>query len=274
MKYKSIPALTLFAALPALALSDVTWVASTGTNNVNCFRTTPCATFAQALLATNANGVIKTADAAEFGIVTITQNVTIDGNGSGATIDAGSGTGITINNNPGGQVTIRNLTIHVAAGGHGIDITGGGAHLENVLIMGAPFYGVNASSSSPNPVNVTIKNVTITNASQVGILIQGASGSLRDSVIRGASYGILVQSLTGLAAVALVERCELSYNSTGLFANNISGPGVTVRVSDTVITGNFNGILTANGGQIISFRTNMLAGNTTDGTTPFSISLK
>jgi hypothetical protein len=33
-------------------------------------------------------------------------------------------------------------------------------------------------------------------------------------------------------------------------------------------------ISATDGGQIISFRTNMLAGNTTDGATPFSISLK
>src|ERR1700692_1286174 len=111
MKLVSILILTVCTAGLALAQSDVTWVASTGTNNVNCFRTTPCATFAQALAATNANGVIKTVDAADFGVVSIAKNVSIDANGSGATIAAGSGTGITITN-PGGQVTIRNLTIN------------------------------------------------------------------------------------------------------------------------------------------------------------------
>ena len=71
MKLVSILILTVCTAGSALAQSDVTWVSSTGTNNVNCFRATPCATFAQALLATNANGVIKTVDAAEFGVVNV-----------------------------------------------------------------------------------------------------------------------------------------------------------------------------------------------------------
>jgi hypothetical protein len=72
----------------------------------------------------------------------------------------------------------------------------------------------------------------------------------------------------------LVERCELSYNNRALVATDGNGGGTTVRVSDTVITGNSTGISATFGAQIISFRTNMLAGNTTDGSTPFSISLK
>ena len=95
--------------------------------------------------------------------------------------------------------------------------------------------------------------------------------------MRGGVNGIYVQSAIGIPAVALVERCELSYNTTaGLVADNSSG-GVataTVRISDSVITGNLTGISTIAGGQIISFRTNMLIGNTTDGATPFSLSLK
>jgi hypothetical protein len=278
MKLVSILILTVCTAGSALAQSDVTWVASNGTNNVNCFRTTPCATFAQALAATNANGVIKTVDAAEYGVVSITRNVTIDcnGGGGGATIAAGAAIGITINN-PGGQVTIRNLTIDSSSGGGtsvGILILGGDVHLENVLIVGTPNDGVFANGSSANPIHLTTKNVTVLNAGSVGIFLLGASGSLRDSVIRGGNTGLAVESATGQAAVALVERCELSYNVLGLFADNTHGAGGTVRVSDTVITGNTTGISASNGAQIISFRTNMLAGNTTDGTTLFSVSLK
>jgi hypothetical protein len=276
MKLVSILILTLCTAVSALALSDVTWVASNGANNGICTRTAPCATFAQALAATNANGVIKIVDAAEYGVVTIAKNVSIDGYGAGATIDAGTGigtVGIDINN-PGGQLTIRNLTIDVQQfGSIGIRITGGDVHLENVLIVGAPNYGVLANGSA-NPVHLTTKNVTVTNAVTAGINISGASVSLRDSVFRGGDIGIAVGSATGQAAVVLVERCEISDNFYGLTADNTAGAGATVRVSDTVITGNGTGIDAVSGGQIISFRTNMLAGNTTDGVTPFSVSLK
>jgi hypothetical protein len=67
----------------------------------------------------------------------------------------------------------------------------------------------------------------------------------------------------------------LSFNSIGLQADNgPGGAGSTARISDSVITGNTTDISAVNGGQIITFRTNMLAGNSTDGSTPFSISLK
>jgi hypothetical protein len=270
MKLASILVLTVCTASSALAATNVTWVASYGTNNATCSRALPCDTFGNALAATSADGVIKVVDAGEYGPVGIAQNLTIDGNGTAAEIEAGGGFGIYINN-PGGQVTIRSLTIRSSS--VGVEILGGDVHLENLLIVGAPQVGVDANGSS-NPVHLTAKNVTVTNASTYGIHIAGASASLRDSVIRGNSYGIFVGSSPGHAAVALVERCELSYNGTGLYATDFNGAGTTVRVSDSVITANTTGIATAFGGQIITFRTNMLAGNPTDGSTPFSISLK
>jgi hypothetical protein len=276
VRLTSILILTLGTAGSALAAGgapppDFVWVSSTGTFNSGCLRFEPCDTFVTALAAASADGLIKAVDAANYGPVTIMKNVTIEGNGAG--IEAGAGTGITINNS-GGQVRISDLTIRVAAGGTGIRITGGDVHLENVRIVGNPAYGVYADGTG-SPVHVTTKNVTVTNAGNGGILLYGASGSIRDSVVRGGNYGIYVESAPGQAAVALVERCEISYNTlTGLTANNAGGPGAAVRVSDTVITGNATGISTVAGGQIITLRTNILTGNTTDGSTPFSISLK
>ena len=62
-------------------------------------------------------------------------------------------------------------------------------------------------------------------------------------------------------------------NAIGLVVNN-NGAAATARISDCVITGNTTGVSTVNGGQIITFRNNAWAGNTTDGATPFSVSLK
>lgn len=275
MKFRSILILTLCTAGSALA--QFLWVASNGNDTANtgkpntCMRTTPCLTFAHAAQL-EPDRVIMAVDAADYGIVNITHNTTIDGT-LGGLIGAANGTGITINN-PGGEVTIRNLTIVVGSGGYGIDIIAGDVHLENVLIAGNPFYGVYADGSFGNAVHLTTKNVTVTNATVAGILLYGASGSIRDSVFRGDTNGIYVQGVNGHAAVALVERCELSYNGTGLAADNNNGSGSTARVSDTVITGNTTGISATAGGQILSFRTNLLAGNITDGATAFSLSLK
>jgi hypothetical protein len=62
-------------------------------------------------------------------------------------------------------------------------------------------------------------------------------------------------------------------NSSGLVVQN-SGAAATAWISDCVISGNTTGVATSGGGQIITFRNNALAGNITDGATPFSISLK
>ena len=98
---------------------------------------------------------------------------------------------------------------------------------------------------------------------------------MRDSAMRANSSGIYIQGNgLGGSAAASIERSEMSFNANvGLNVDGIAGPAVA-RYSDCVITGNVTGLAASNGGQIITFRTNMLAGNTTDGSTPFSISLK
>jgi hypothetical protein len=273
MKPISILVATLLAALPALALNSISWVASNGADGNPCTRTAPCATFQHAHDVTSAGGIVKAVDAANYGIVAITQAITIDGNGVGAEIElVGGQTGIHVT---AGPVTIRDLTIH-GPGSVGVFVISADIHVENVTITGAPGTGVWATGGA-GAVHITAKNLTVTGATGTGILIEGASASIRDSVIRGTTGpGIWVLSApTLLPAAALIDRTELSFNTTGLQSDNgPGGPGATARISDSVITGNGTGISAVNGGQIITFRTNMLAGNTTDGSTPFSISLK
>ena len=77
----------------------------------------------------------------------------------------------------------------------------------------------------------------------------------------------------GQNGTIMIEHCELSNNFIGLYVDAGQG-AAAARLSNSNITANGQGILSQNGGQIITFRTNMLAGNTTDGSTPFSVSLK
>jgi hypothetical protein len=265
MNYTSIFALTLLATAPAVALNNISWVASTGDDTNPCIRTAPCKTFQTALNNTNPGGIIKAIDATDYGTVIVSKAITIDGNAVGAAIEAGNAVGIYIY---AGPVTIRDLTIHLVPNGIGIE-TSADTHIENVLIAGGPIYGVYTTGG-----RLTAKNLTVTGVvGTTDVFILGASASIRDSVFRG-GQGVYVLSNAGSAAVALIERSEMSFNSNGLVADNTGGGGATVRISDCVITGNTNGVFTVNGGQIISFRTNMLAGNTTDGAIPFSVSLK
>src|SRR6187401_3348148 len=71
-------ALMLLVASPASAQSLDAWVASNGNDSNACTRVAPCASLAGALAKTGANGEITCADSANYGLVSITQSVTID----------------------------------------------------------------------------------------------------------------------------------------------------------------------------------------------------
>src|SRR5712691_7310171 len=92
MKPTAIFALTLVAAVPAVALNNLTWVSQrSGIDNGTCGAiTSPCKTFQTAHDNTNNNGIVKALDAGEYGFVSINKPIVIDGNGVGVEIEATS----------------------------------------------------------------------------------------------------------------------------------------------------------------------------------------
>jgi hypothetical protein len=273
MKYTSIFALTLFAALPALAQNDLSWVSQrSGLDTNPCTIISPCKTFQGAIAKTTSGGIIKALDAGEYGLIGIGKPITIDGNGVGAAIDViSTGGAVTVINAGAGTVEIRNLAIHVGAGCSppcdGIDTVNSNVIIEDVSITGVPTYGVTIVGGT-----AAIHGLTVTGAANSGIIVENTTATISDSIIRYSTTGI---NVTGVSAVtqALIERSKMISNATGLQVTN-SGATATARISDCVITDNTTGVSTITGGQIISFRNNTWAGNTTDGATPFSISLK
>jgi Right handed beta helix region len=273
MKYTSIFALTLFAAVPALAQNDLTWVSQRSGNDTFLFCTivTPCKTFAWAITRTNSGGIVKAMDAGEYGPITITKPITIDGNGVGASIEVTSAAQVGVLVITASNVEIRNLDIHVppdcTGTCYGIQSASSNVSIENVSIAGVPFSGVLLSGGT-----ATIHGVKVTGATFIGIDVENATATISDSIIRYSNYAIY---LVGANAVteALIERSQMISNAIGLRVQN-GFYAATARISDCVIAGNTTGVSTLTGGQIITFRNNTWAGNTTDGTTPFSVSLK
>jgi hypothetical protein len=269
MKLASLFVVTLLAALPALAQNDISWVSRSGDNGNLCTITQPCRTFQVAYNHTNIYGIVKAMDAAEYGAIGIYKPITIDGNGVGATIEASLTTGWGVNVSNAGRVGIRNLTIHVAPGCvcDGID-TGGASYvgIEDVSIIGAPYAGVGVAGGI-----ATIHGLAVTGANN-GILVSDATATISDSVVGYSNVGIAGAAFTAATQV-LIERSKMISNNIGLSVQN-AGFAATARISDCVITGNTTGVSTLTGGQIVTFRNNTWAGNSTDGSTPFSISLK
>jgi hypothetical protein len=271
MKYTSIFALTLLAGVTALAQNDLSWVSQrSGNDSFPCGITNPCKTFQGAYAKTNAGGIIKALDAGDYGTIGPQKPIILDGNGVGATIEATTNGGV--QTTFAGPIEIRNLTINVPASCnkcYGIDIQmGSSVIVEDVSITGSPTYGVLVDRGATS---ATIHGLTVTGAS-TGIYVFDAPATISDSIIRNSTTGIYIAGSTAVTQ-ALIERSKMVFNGTGLLVESF-GPATTARISDCVISANNTGASTSGGGQIVSFRNNTWGGNTTDGTTPFSISLK
>jgi hypothetical protein len=263
----------------------------------------PCQSWADAILNTLPYGTITALDAGDFGLITTYRPVTIDGAGlafasnstsqsvpfSGSTLGKAA---IVVNNQvgdpslPNFTVKIKRLTIaanHLSPGalkgvtfqdGIGIYVTGARLELEDVLISGG-IIGVFGSANDQGFFDLNMNRSTVTGAAGTGVYLLGGVTSIRDSNINANGTG-LYQSAGGAAGTGTtsVEHSELSLNVVGIGVEGANGPS-TVRLSNSVLTGNTNlGVIAANGGQLISFRNNIIAGNTTDGTPTSAVSAK
>src|SRR2546421_8876939 len=95
-----------------------TWVSGVGDDVNPGSRTAPCKTFAGAISKTAAGGEISVLDPGGFGTVTIGQGMTLDGDGTLASIlSAGGINGVTINA-PGATVILRSLSINGGGSGN------------------------------------------------------------------------------------------------------------------------------------------------------------
>src|SRR5262249_47592150 len=77
---------SLLVGSVAFGQSQRVWVSGVGDDVNPCSRTAPCKTFAAALSKVAAGGEIDALDAGDYGVVTISKSVTIDGGGALASI--------------------------------------------------------------------------------------------------------------------------------------------------------------------------------------------
>src|SRR5262249_53524287 len=160
-------------------------------------------------------------DSADYGILTISKPITIDGNGV-ATIAASASHGITINAGISGQVVIRNLSINV----FGLNLLNGiyaqsDTAIENVTITGTADAGVYASFTA-STLSLTAKDLTVIGAFY-GLYAVGGSVEIRDSLFRrNISYGVHIDAFFA-PVTALIERFAISSNGTGLHVDGSSG---------------------------------------------------
>jgi hypothetical protein len=229
-----------FNPLLVFAGNDRSWVSSTGNDGNACTRSAPCATFSEALAQTNGHGEIDVVDPSDYGAVTISEAVTIDGGGMGRiTVNSGM-IAVTVN---ASDVILRNLSITSTNGGYGI-VASGGTTIENVQISGFG-DGLDAYSAG----TVVLRNFTITNCGNAGAFATGGTTLTIDgSLLTGNGTAIEVQSPTVVVAP-------------------LPPPYPIVVLTNSTITGNRVGLrnngfdLTLDGSKIISFVNNRIFGN-------------
>src|SRR5688572_18374492 len=102
----------LIGASAASAQATRTWVSGVGDDVNPCSRTAPCKTFAGAISKTAAGGEISVLDPGGYGAVTITKAITINGDGTLASILAVLTNGVVVNAGVNDRVVLRNISIN------------------------------------------------------------------------------------------------------------------------------------------------------------------
>jgi hypothetical protein len=243
-------ALALVAILPtvsAQAQAPRTFVSAAGTDNPTCSFAAPCRHFQAAVTATSAGGEVDALDPAGYGPITISQAVTIEGQGWSYIAPPASGNGITINAGSG-NVIIHGVSLN------GVGITGttngivlnsaGSLTVSNCIaqnfsddgILMAPTFGTLVFS---------ITNTTVSNNGEDGVQYIPPSGSpsatiVIDHVVATANgNGIVVDTriTSGGTAVAISNSVASANGNSGLAAINNLGP-LTVSIDNVSVVGN------------------------------------
>lgn len=281
-------------AAPAFAQASRTWVSGVGDDANPCSRTAPCKTFAGAISKTAAGGEISVLDPGGYGALTITKSITLNGEGTLASILVSGTNAINVSTNTTDVVIIRNLSLDgIGTGINGINfLAGGKLVVENVTIFGFTGNGISFTPTvasnlavsrtnihdclrgilvQPGPSGTAMANLTgvVLTGNTLGLRVFDAgSVTVRDSSIDGNSgNGVAVAGATRVAD-ASIENTDVSGNAAaGIFSGTLG----IVRISNVMVTRNATG-LSASGGAIVSFGNNRVLGNTSVDGAPTSTS--
>ena len=247
----------LAVSLSAHGLPTHTWVSPNGSNANSGTATSPYADFATAVANTAAGGIVSVLGPGDYGPVTITQSITIDGTGGGSIGFAGDGEGIYINAGANANIVLRNLTVD--GGGTGQDAiyiaSTGTTNVINVVIDGCHIEGfttIGVGLGSESPMYVTVENTTIQGGEigvrtfQNGTVMPVTSYdhvSLDHVTIQG------VNSSGSYDAGVFTRNGNVDISNSNISGNNGSSVSgleadtyATINAQNTVVTGNTEGV--------------------------------
>ena len=233
-------------------------------------RTAPCKTFAGAISKTAVGGEIDALDPGGFGALTITKAITIDGGGGQVASVLVSGTnGIVVSAPATAVVTLRNLRINgiQGTGNGGLNgiryLSGAALHIENCHVFGFTQDGINVATTASNAA-LFVNNTFLTDNGN-GIQIAPSGGNARSMLVQvwaqdNSGFGFFLNPGAGVGAGTAINESSAVVNGTGIGVN-----GGKLFLGNSVIVKNNVGVAIT-GGTVLSYKTNMIDGNTTDGT--------
>jgi Right handed beta helix region len=297
-KWVAVAALPLFMASQAYAQATRTWVSGVGDDVNPCSRTAPCKTFAGAISKTATGGEISVLDPGGFGTLTITKAITLNGDGTLASILSCGTVGISVNAQPNDVVIIRNLSINgcqgtISPGTNGITFnTGGELHVENVKLYGFNGQGIMFAPSAASGLFVdrtTIRNAVagaiyiqptssgsaVVTLSEVSMHANGRGVRAEDGstvIIRKShAVGNVANGFVGIGTsrnvnMTLEDSVSAGNGATGVYAGALT----SIKISNTLVTNNNAGLQAVGGGGIVSFGNNRVYDNAMNNGPPSS----
>jgi hypothetical protein len=286
------------AALPAVtahAQAIRTFVSLTGTDNSTCSVIAPCRHFQSAVNVTSVGGEVDALDPGAYGSFTISQAITINGQGWSYVAPPADGAAITVNAGSG-NVDIRGVLLNGigVSGANGIAFNTGNSLrvtesvIRNFVNSGIYFTpttltatkllvsnsvisdnGSNGIYAAParnaGDANVAVDHVTLDNNGD-GLVVetdlQAIVASVSESTITNSTtIGIFIVS-DGSTLDMLVRNCAIVGNATGLTSSGSNG---LMRVTRSSIVSNTTGWNTALSGTVTTYADNIIDGNFSGG---------
>lgn len=297
VKVFSFLAVLMFTTIAIHGQIARTFVSGINADDSNpCTNIAPCRTFAAAIAKTSAGGEIDVLETAEYGPVTITKAITIDGGSQIASIQANGENGIIVSAGANDSVVLRNLRINGGITGlNGIRfLSGGQLTIDKCEIFSFTMNGVDISQGGSAQASVT--NTNIGTIGGVGIRATTTAGvvtvgidkvrvewankgieaafhsrvTVNDSFVQNsASIGILADG----DAIVVVNGSVIDLNGSGVQTTVASGVAAFAYVSNSEIALNSTGFNEL-AGTINTFGNNRFVANGSDGTVRAPIAMK
>lgn len=276
-----------------------TWVSTGGSDTNPCSRNLPCRNFAAAIGVVSDGGEVVVLDSGGYGAVTVDKSVSlISPPGIHAAIAPTDGTALTIEASDG-RVTVKNLFLNGQGALLGVEVLDAASIvIEGSTVSNFAVRGIYASPS--DTFFFTLKDSMLLNNGQDGMRMEAMAGTSNFALVESTliqnhtSQGLEAISQGGLVRVTarnvhsvrngiqFYANAELN-GTTRLYLEASSAIGdlsldhgirafagggesvSTVLVSESLITGNANGITTSGASaSVLSRGNNTLDGNLAD----------